>query len=128
MVRVLVGSSLAARTGPSLMEAQSTWRPLGELIVERGLITQEEMEDALLEQRITHKRLGTILIDKGIVTAQQLTDALVDQIGVEELLDEIDRPQPDAGQAGGFAPPAGDPIRRLRDKIRDVEMPPASRL
>jgi type IV pilus assembly protein PilB len=45
--------------------AQAAWRPLGEVIVERGLITPEQLEDALLEQRITNKRLGTILIDKG---------------------------------------------------------------
>ena len=72
------------------MEAEASWRPLGEVIVELGLISQEDLEDALLEQRITHKRLGTILIDKGIVTTQQLTDALVDQIGVDELLEELD--------------------------------------
>jgi hypothetical protein len=73
------------------MDTAPSWRPLGEVIVERGLVTQDQLEDALLEQRITHKRLGTILVDRGFVSAQDLTDALVDQIGVEDLLDEFDR-------------------------------------
>jgi hypothetical protein len=80
--------------------AHASWRPLGELIVERGLITQEQLEDALLEQRITRKRLGTILVEKGVVSAETLTDALVDQIGVDELLDEFDGDGDfDAGQS-----------------------------
>src|SRR5438105_12126655 len=110
--------------------AHVSWRPLGELIVERGLITQEQLEDALLEQRITHKRLGTILVDKGIVTAPELTDALVDQIGVEDLLDEFERTEDTPGRS--FAPriPSGlgSGVRRLREKLRGVEMPDASTL
>ena len=68
--------------------AQVTWRPLGELIVERGLITQEQLEDALLEQKITRKRLGTILVDRGIVTADQLTNSLVDQMTISSPMRE----------------------------------------
>ncbi len=108
--------------------AHATWRPLGELIVERGLITEEQLEDALLEQRITHKRLGTILIDKGIVSAQQLTDALVDQIGVEDLLDEFDRTDADPADTERSARALGDPLRRFRARLQDVEPPSPRRL
>jgi predicted nucleic acid-binding Zn-ribbon protein len=81
--------------------AHASWRPLGELIVERGLITHEQLEDALLEQRITRKRLGTILVEKGIVSAETLTNALVDQIGVDELLDEFDEDGTDRSDESG---------------------------
>src|SRR5437868_1684956 len=104
-----------------------SWRPLGELIVERGLITQEQLEDALVEQRVTRKRLGTILVGRGIVSAQELTSALVDQIGVEDLLDEFERTEDSAGRS--FAPriPAGlrSGVRRFREKLRAVAMPAA---
>ena len=107
------------------MEAQQAgWRPLGEVIAELGLISQEDLEDALLEQRITHKRLGTILIEKGILTAQQLTDALVDQIGVDELLEELDYPEEGGDENGERTPRAfGIPFRRVRDRLGDIDLP-----
>jgi predicted nucleic acid-binding Zn-ribbon protein len=108
--------------------AQATWRPLGELIVERGLITQEQLEDALLEQKITRKRLGTILVEKGVVSAQQLTNSLVDQIGVEDLLDEFEQTEADSNGKQRTAPQLGAPLRRFRERIRGVQMPDPSRL
>jgi predicted nucleic acid-binding Zn-ribbon protein len=106
--------------------AHATWRPLGELIVERGLITEEQLEDALLEQRITRKRLGTILVDRGFVTTEKLTDALVDQVGVEELLDEFDGSgdDPAARSESRFA----SPFRRLRGRRQTGDNPSPRRL
>src|SRR5205085_2848793 len=63
--------------------AHITWRPLGQLFVERGLITQDELEEALIEQRETRKRLGTILVSRGLVSGPELTSVLVDQLGME---------------------------------------------
>jgi hypothetical protein len=63
--------------------AQIPWRPLGELFVSRGLITQAELETALAEQAATGKRLGEILIDRGLVSGPDLTSTLMDQLGVE---------------------------------------------
>jgi DNA repair exonuclease SbcCD ATPase subunit len=98
--------------------AHITWRPLGQLFVERGLITQEELEEALVEQRETRKRLGTILVSRGLVSGPELTSVLVDQLGMEltkesgfgsGLWDEIRRRHPRANdrvQAEPVAPPA----------------------
>lgn len=55
-------------------------RRLGELIVDRGLISREQLEDALLEQQVSRKRLGTILVSNGAITPPDLTEALVSQI------------------------------------------------
>ena len=63
--------------------AQVPWRPLGELFVSRGLISEAELETALAEQAATGKRLGEILVDRGLVSGPDLTSALMDQLGVE---------------------------------------------
>src|SRR5438105_15949572 len=99
--------------------AHITWRPLGQLFVERGLITQDELEEALVEQRETRKRLGAILVSRGLVSGPELTSVLVDQLGMEltkesgfgsGLWDEIrrrhprgSRTQPAAESANGDA-------------------------
>ena len=63
--------------------ASVTWRPLGELFVGRGLITEAELETALAEQAATGQRLGEILVERGLVSGPDLTSALMDQLGVE---------------------------------------------
>ena len=63
--------------------AHVPWRPLGELFVSRGLISEDELETALAEQAATGKRLGEILVDRGLVSGPDLTSALMDQLGVE---------------------------------------------
>ncbi len=66
------------------VEAASVpWRPLGELFVSRGLITEAELETALAEQAATGRRLGEILVDRGLVSGPDLTSALMDQLGLE---------------------------------------------
>src|SRR2546423_8006545 len=87
--------------------AHITWRPLGQLFVERGLITQDELEEALVEQRETRKRLGAILVGRGFVSRPELTSVLVDQLGMElrkesafgsGLWEEIRRRHPSGGR------------------------------
>ena len=63
--------------------AHLPWRPLGELFVARGLITEAELETALAEQAATSKRLGEILVDRGLVSGPDLTSVLMEQLGVE---------------------------------------------
>jgi hypothetical protein len=68
--------------------AQVTWRPLGELFVARGLITEAELDMALEEQAATGKRLGEILVECGLVSGPDLTSVLMDQLGVEVAKEE----------------------------------------
>jgi DNA repair exonuclease SbcCD ATPase subunit len=65
-----------------------TWRPLGALLVEKGLLTAEELEDALAAQQTTGKRLGQILVDRGHVSGPALTNALAEQYGIELTTEE----------------------------------------
>jgi DNA repair exonuclease SbcCD ATPase subunit len=68
--------------------AHVTWRPLGALLVEKGLLTAEELEDALAAQQTSGKRLGQILIDRGHVSGPALTNALAEQYGIELKTEE----------------------------------------
>jgi hypothetical protein len=63
--------------------APITWRPLGRLLVDKGLLSDEELERALEEQEFTGKRLGEILIERGFLTTSALSHALAEQYGVE---------------------------------------------
>jgi len=121
--------------------AHITWRPLGQLFVERGLITQDELEEALVEQRETRKRLGAILVARGLVSGPELTSVLVDQLGMEltkesgfgsGLWDEIRRrhpsrrTQPPAGSTNGDAEPDdSEPAEAPFADEPQADVPPA---
>jgi hypothetical protein len=63
--------------------AHITWRPLGRLLVEQGLLTGEELEQALAEQQTSGKRLGETIVALGFVSGPQLAAALASQYGIE---------------------------------------------
>jgi type IV pilus assembly protein PilB len=67
----------------------STRNQLGTLLLERGLVTEEQLESALEEQRQSRKSLGRVLIDAGIVSEGDLVSTLAARIGLEfvDLLD-----------------------------------------
>lgn len=56
---------------------------LGDLLVNAGVITDEQLGDMLKRQKETGKRLGETLIDEGIITERQLINALTEQLGVD---------------------------------------------
>jgi hypothetical protein len=63
--------------------AHFPWRPLGALLVEEGLLTGDELEQALAEQQRTGRLLGQIVVEAGCLTPFALTRALTRQHGVE---------------------------------------------
>jgi hypothetical protein len=63
--------------------AENSWRPLGELLVEKGLVTERELEHALALQKETGRLLGAILVERGYVSGPALAVALAEQYGVE---------------------------------------------
>jgi hypothetical protein len=60
------------------------WRPLGRVLVDRGVIADAELEEALHVQRESGRRLGEILVERGYVTAHALVSAVIAQHGLEE--------------------------------------------
>ena len=66
------------------MEAAHTpWRPLGQLLVDEGLLTPGQLEEALDNQATTGRRLGEIAVEFGFVSHMALSRVLSAQYGVE---------------------------------------------
>ena len=63
--------------------AESMWRPLGELLLEKGLVTPDELDLALTEQADSGRLLGAILVERGYVSGPALAVALAEQYGVQ---------------------------------------------
>jgi hypothetical protein len=61
------------------------WRQLGEVLVDEGLLTEGELEQALAEQARSGRLLGQILVGNGYLSAFSLARVLSEQHGV--LLD-----------------------------------------
>src|SRR3954451_16911228 len=56
---------------------------LGTMLVRAGLLTAEQLEEALAEKAETGKRLGEIVVDRGWVPSADLARALAEQHHVE---------------------------------------------
>ncbi len=56
---------------------------IGELLVERGAITQPQLEAALAAQKRTRQKLGACLIQQGVISEAQLASVMAESMGVE---------------------------------------------
>jgi hypothetical protein len=54
-------------------------RRLGDIFVERGLITEEQLREALTVQRDTGAKLGEVLVELGFVTRVALAGVIAEQ-------------------------------------------------
>ncbi len=69
-------------------------KQLGEILLEDGLVTEQQLMAALDEQSASGSSLGRVLVEFGVLTEQQLVAALAAQVGLQFVdLDEypIDR-------------------------------------
>ncbi len=60
----------------------TTKKPIGVLLKEQGLVTEQQIQFALAEQRATGEKLGECLTRLGIITDFELAMALSEQTGV----------------------------------------------
>jgi type IV pilus assembly protein PilB len=58
-------------------------KQLGQILIELGMITPEQLETALEEHRRTPKSIGRVLIDMGMIKEGDLVRALAEQVGLE---------------------------------------------
>jgi general secretion pathway protein E len=58
---------------------------LGQLLVERGLLPQDDLQKALALQRERKGRLGKILLDLGYISQQDLQNVLSEQLGIPRV-------------------------------------------
>jgi type IV pilus assembly protein PilB len=62
---------------------QPSKKRLGEIVIDMGLATPEQIDVAIGRQKETRKRLGQLLLEDGIITELDLTKALGIKVGVE---------------------------------------------
>ena len=59
--------------------------PLGQILVQSGIITVKTLERALARQQRCGKRLGAVLKEMGVITPEELIEALAQQSGMETV-------------------------------------------
>ncbi|HOK48521.1 MAG TPA: type II secretion system protein GspE, partial [Bryobacteraceae bacterium] len=74
---------------------------LGEILVSRGQIEQEDLDRALEIQKERGEKIGKILIDLGFVAARDVLTALSEQLGIP--LVSIEGPPPATPETEGLA-------------------------
>ena len=63
-------------------------KKIGEVLIQMGLVTNEQIFNALVEAKRTHIPLGTILVQQGVITLEELKKALTAQQGYEAVTAE----------------------------------------
>ena len=61
----------------------------GDLLVNLGLISQEQLQTALAKQKSTGRKLGKILIEMGFITENPLIHTLTIQLGVPKIIPDF---------------------------------------
>lgn len=68
-----------------LQQRKPSGKRTGEILVDMGALTVEQVNEALAEQLESHERIGTIALSKGWITKTQLLEALGRRLGVKYL-------------------------------------------
>jgi hypothetical protein len=72
----------AFREGVAMAAEGRFKKLLGELMLEKGLITSAQLRDALREQERSHEKLGRVLIDLGYVSELDMFRCVSEQFGL----------------------------------------------
>ena len=67
---------------------------IGQMLIERGLITQDQLDQALEAQKQSTQLIGEILVDLGFVQRQPVYEALAEQLRVPFVNLATDAPDP----------------------------------
>jgi len=65
--------------------AQVGYARIGDVLLSRGLITQEQLDIALKEQEATGKRLGDLLVSRGWITSTDLVEVISERLGLPKI-------------------------------------------
>jgi hypothetical protein len=99
-------------------------RPIGQILVEKGEISEVDLQAALEEQERSGRRLGEILIEQGRTSWLALARAIAEQ--VLDIQNANAHPEPDREPAPEPEPePAPDPVKMVRELAERVaNLPP----
>ena len=65
--------------------ARKSKKKIGEILIEQGSATQDQVVAAVLRAKDFGKRVGEVLVEEGICSEEQVARALADQFGVEYI-------------------------------------------
>jgi len=60
-------------------------KKIGDILIEKDLITQAELQDALKDQKKTGFKVGNILVERGLITQEQLLDTLSERLNIPKI-------------------------------------------
>ncbi len=60
-------------------------KKLGDILVEKGFLTPEQLQQALDQQPVSGQRLGDQLVENGVITEEQLQDAISSRLAIPRL-------------------------------------------
>jgi type IV pilus assembly protein PilB len=121
--RLQATDEAAASGAPVPLRASK--KRLGEILVDMGLVTEEQIEVCLARQKETRKRLGELLLEDKIISELDLTKALATKFGIEYI--DLTRIQLDVSAAGLLSERlcrryGAIPVRFLDDNTLQVAM------
>src|SRR5215467_1105631 len=94
---------MSAPSAPLLVdEPRRRSMRLGEMLIDRGQIEQEDLDRALELQKERGDKLGKILVDLGFIAMRDILAALSEQLGVP--LTSLDEPPPAAPEIQDLSP------------------------
>jgi general secretion pathway protein E len=93
---------MSASSAASVIDPPQRPARLGEMLIDRGQIEQEDLERALEIQKERSDKLGKILVDLGFIAMRDVLAALSEQLGVP--LAALDGPPPSAPEIEGLSP------------------------
>jgi hypothetical protein len=97
-------------------------RPIGQILVEQGEISEADLETALAEQERSGRRLGEILIEQGRTSWLALARAIAEQVLDIQNSPAVLEPEPEPAPAPQAAP---DPVKMVRELAERVaSLPP----
>jgi hypothetical protein len=99
-------------------------RPIGQILVEKGEISEVDLEAALKEQERSGRRLGEILIEQGRTSWLALARAIAEQVLDIQNSPAVPEPAPDSDPEPEVEP-APDPVKMVRELAERVaSLPP----
>jgi hypothetical protein len=101
--------------------AEPLWLPLGELLVDRGLLSARQLELALAEQSRTGRRLGEVLVGLGFVSEQALAAVLLQQVGLSTQVAAAEEPEPELEPEPVLEEEPAPTVLRIEDLPRREE-------
>jgi type IV pilus assembly protein PilB len=109
-----------ARQKPEVPSGGNGRRPLGDLLVEAGLVAPAKLNEALLQQEASGKRIGSLLVELGELDERKLTEVLGKQLKLPVI--DLRTTEPD-GETAALLPESAAralvaiPVRRHDGRV-----------